>query len=216
MRPCVLNLMYRLPHSQQALCFRGAAAYASVGLEQNMINSITKPLFEFLKLTPRYLIALGITAAFMLFSTESILKNLGIYDFAQNYRHWLSFVLILSSAILIVTVVIEITKWPKRWWRKRKFYNRMTERLNCLTENEKQILRFYIGQQSKTNTLRIDDGIVQGLESAGIIYRATSLGNMLEGFAYNISDFAWDYLNMNHHLLEGITNTCRTDKRRLW
>jgi hypothetical protein len=181
-----------------------------------MIESITKPLFEFLKLAPRYLVALGIAAAVLLFSPESILKNLALYDLTQKYRHWISFVFIFSSALLIVTVIIEITKWTKRWWSERKFYNRMSERLNTLTEEEKQILRFYIAQQSKTNVLRLDDGIVQGLVSSGIIYRAASVGNMLEGFAYNISDFAWDSLNVYPHLLEGTTNTYRTDKRKRW
>lgn len=181
-----------------------------------MIESFTKPFLELLKLTPRYLVALGAASAFLLFSPDNILKALSIYDFAQNYRPWLSIVLIIATALLIVTIAIEITKWIKRWWYEKKFYNRMHERLNSLTENEKQILRFYIAQQSKTNVLRLDDGIVQGLVSQGIIYRATSLGNMLEGFAYNISDFAWDYLNLYPHLLEGTTNTCRTDKVRRW
>ena len=169
-----------------------------------------------MKLTPRYLIALGIVAAFLFFSPESILKNLAIHDFAQNYRSWISFIFILSSVLLIVTVIIEITKWTKRWWRERKFYNHMSDRLNSLTEDEKQILRFYIAKQTKTNVLRLDDGIVQGLVSAGIIYRAASVGNLLEGFSYNISDVAWDYLNVYPHLLEGTTNTYRTDKRKRW
>lgn len=90
----------------------------------------------------------------------------------------------------------------------------MSERLDSLTEDEKQILRFYIAEQTKSNVLRIDDGIVQGLVSTGIIYRAASVGNMLEGFSYNLSDFAWNYLSVYPHLLEGTTNTYRTDKRK--
>lgn len=188
---------------------------ANVG--HKMIDSITKTLLEFLKLTPRYLVSLGIAAAFLLFCPENILKNLSIFDFTQNYRHWLSITLILSSTLLIVTIAIQITNWVKKWLRNRKFYKSMTERLHRLTEHEKQILRFYIVQQSKTNVLRFDDGIVNGLESQGIIYRAASVGNLIEGVAYNICDFAWNYLNVYPHLLNGTTNTYRTDKRLpLW
>ncbi len=163
-----------------------------------MIESITKPLLEFLKLTPRYLIALGAASAFLLFCPENILQKLSIYDFSQNYRPWFSIILILSSALLMVTIAMEILKKAKRWWRERKFYNHMSEHLNSLTEDEKQILRVYIAEQTKSNVLRIDDGIVQGLVSAGIIYRAASVGTMLEGFAYNIGDFAWNYFNLYH------------------
>jgi hypothetical protein len=151
---------------------------------------------------------------FCFFGPENIFKKLSIYDFTQNYRPWLSIVFILASAPLIVTIAIEITKWAKRWWRERQFYNRMSERLDSLTEDGKQILRFYIAEQTRSNVLRIDDGIVQGLVSAGIIYRAASVGNMLEGFSYNISDFAWNYLCVNPHLREGTTSKYRTDKRK--
>ena len=93
----------------------------------------------------------------------------------------------------------------------------MTERLNRLTEDEKQILRFYLAENTRANMLRIEDGVVQGLKADGIIFQSASLGNVLEGFAHNISDFAWDYLHINPHLLDGTTNTYRTDKRRrLW
>ena len=90
----------------------------------------------------------------------------------------------------------------------------MTKRLHSLTEDEKQILRFYIAENTRANTLRIEDGVVQGLISDRIIYQSASLGSILDGFAHNINDFAWDYLHVNPHLLEGTTNTCRTDKRR--
>ena len=65
--------------------------------------------------------------------------------------------------------------------------------------------------------LRIEDGVVQGLKSDRIIYQSASLGNVLEGFAHNINDFAWDSLHANPDLLEGTTNKYRTDKReRYW
>ena len=89
-------------------------------------------------------------------------------------------------------------------------------RLHRLTEDEKQILRFYFAKGTKANVLRFDDGVVQGLASAGIIYMSAPIGNMFEGFAYNISDFAWDYLHEHKELLAGTTNTSRTDKRSIF
>lgn len=45
------------------------------------------------------------------------------------------------------------------------------------------------------------------------IYQSASTGNILEGFAHNISDFVWDHLHVCPNLLAGSTNSYRTDKR---
>jgi len=182
-----------------------------------MFSEIAKSVLEFLKLAPRYLIALGIFAAFLLFSPESLLKHLGVFDFTQNNRPWLGIIFIASVALFGVSICADILNWIKRWWWRRKEFQRITKRLHRLTEDEKQILRFYIAENTRANTLSIEDGIVQELVAERIIFRSASVGNMLEGFAHNISDIAWDYLHLYPQLLEGNTNTYRTDKRReLW
>jgi len=182
-----------------------------------MFAEIAKSFFEFLKLAPRYFIAFGIIAAFLLFSSEKTLKHLSVFEFAQNYRPVIGLVLIVTVPLFIVSIFTDVFTVIRNWWRERKYYREMTERLNRLTEDEKQILRYYFAKETRANTLRIDDGAVQGLVSEGIIYRSASVGNMVEGFAHNISDFAWNYLYVNLHLLEGSTNTYRTDKRiPLW
>jgi hypothetical protein len=88
------------------------------------------------------------------------------------------------------------------------------DKLNSLTEDEKQILRYYIAKDTRTNVLRVDDGVVQGLVAAGIIYRSANVGNILEGFAHNITDLAWDYLYVHRDVLQGTTDLYRTDTRR--
>ncbi|MBN1822985.1 MAG: superinfection exclusion B family protein [Endomicrobiales bacterium] len=178
----------------------------------NMIESITKLILEFVKLAPRYLFALGAASAFLLFGPEPILKYLSIFDFTHTYRTWISILFILALATSITTIAVESISIVKRCITDWIFLKNMRKHLYVLTEEEKQILRFYIAKQSKTNVLRIDDGIVQGLAFKGIIYQSTSLGTMLEGFAYNINDFAWKYLNKHPNLLQGNTNTYRTDK----
>jgi hypothetical protein len=60
--------------------------------------------------------------------------------------------------------------------------------------------------------LKVNDGVVQGLVADHIIYRTTSIGTLLEGFAHNITDFAWDYIHANPQVLQGTTNFYRTDK----
>jgi hypothetical protein len=172
-----------------------------------------KTFLEFLKLAPRYLIALGVMAAFLLFIDERLLKFIGVLEFAQSYRPVLGLTLIVTGALFLVSIAADGWALAKGWWRRRGFYRRIADRLNSLTEDEKQILRYYFAEQTRANSLRIDDGVVQGLVAEGIIYRSASVGNMLDGFAHNISDIAWEYLQAHPHLLNGTTNTYRTDKK---
>jgi Super-infection exclusion protein B len=181
-----------------------------------MFTEIAKTFIEFLKLAPRYLIALGVIAAILLFAREEFLKLIGVFELAQKNRSVLGLTLLVSVSLFTISIGADGVSIVKSWRRKLRFYERVSDRLNCLTEDEKQILRFYIARQTRANVLRYDDGVVQGLVSEGIIYRSASLGNMVKGFAHNIHDFVWDYLNVHPHLLEGTTHTCRTDKRELY
>lgn len=174
---------------------------------------IAKTFLEFLRLAPRYLVALGVMAAVLLFPERQFLERIGVAEFAENNRPLLGLTLIVTSALFAATVAAEALAFVKAWRVRQRGYRRITERLQCLTEDEKQILRYYIAENTRANTLRIDDGVVQGLRANGIIRRSASMGNALEGFAHNISDFAWDYLHEHPHLLEGTTDTYRTDKR---
>ena len=176
-----------------------------------------KSALELLKLAPRYLIAIGVAAAFLLFGSEPFLTRLGLKKFTEDYRAWLGLAFVSTISLFAIYIAGEIVAFFGRKIRKRKFQKSVAERLQRMTEDEKQILRFYVAKNTRSNVLRVDDGVVQGLIADGIIFRSASLGNMLEGFAHNISDFAWDYIHSNPGLLAGTTNTYRSDKREgMW
>jgi len=177
-----------------------------------MIAEITKTILEALKLAPRYLIAFAVFAGFLLFSRDELLKKIGVLDFTQNNRPWLGITLVAACSLFGVYVASVILNTIKRWWRSRNECNRIMKRLKLLTEDEKQILRYYLTKNTRANTLRIEDGVVQELVSERIIYRSASVGNAMEGFAHNIGDFVWNYIHVYPEILEGTTNTYRTDK----
>ena len=178
-----------------------------------MVAELAKTLLEFLKLAPRFIFALGIAAGTMLFVSDHFLKRIGLTEFVQKYRFALGLILVLSAALLAVSSVLWVLGTIKGWWHTRRFHKNVIKRLNTLTEDEKQILRYYLANDTRANMLRCDDGIVQGLVEDGIIYQSASIGNILEGFAHNISDFVWDYLHVYPDVLAGNTNVFRTDKR---
>ncbi|MGJ0484100.1 MAG: superinfection exclusion B family protein [Methylomicrobium sp.] len=170
-------------------------------------------IIQALKLAPRYLIAISIFSGILIFASDKTAKLLGIYQFTQDYHQWIGITFIATISLIAIDWGIKISAVVRNMVRSVKFKKRIIQCLHTLTEEEKQILRYYLAKQSKTNTLRTDDGIVNTLVAKGIIYRSANHGNLLEGFSHNINELAWDYLNINHGLLDGTTNTYRTDKR---
>lgn len=75
--------------------------------------------------------------------------------------------------------------------------------LHELTPDEKSYLAAYVLDDVNTQYMQIDDGIAGGLNAKGIIYRASNVGDMLRGWAYNIQPWAKDYLREHPHLLDG-------------
>ena len=144
---------------------------------------------------------------------EKSLKQIGVSTFADEYRPILGLCLIVTVSLFIVSIGADSLSSAKRWWRKQHFKRGVINRLNRLNEDEKQILRYYYAHQMRANSLRVDDGVVQELVAEGIIYRSAQVGDIVEGFAHNISDVAWDYLNKHPDLLVGKTNTYRNDSR---
>ena len=170
-------------------------------------------IIEFLKLTPRYLVALWLPTAVILFAPPQFNQRLGISKFTDDYRFWIGIVFLVTSTLFITHTLTPAFAWIREAMRVHIIAKNMKRYLRGLTEDEKQILRFYIRKETKTNYLRITNGVAQGLVARGIIRRVTDIGDQLEGFAHNICDLAWDYLNEHHTLLDGTTTICKTDSR---
>lgn len=178
-----------------------------------MLAEIFKSTIDLLKLAPRYLIAITLITGALLFIPGRWLEHIGLQEFASNYRQWLGFGFLVSLILWLVSIATTIWEWIAGMRFRHSVNKRVIQKLSNLTEDEKQILRYYIAKNTRANMLKVDDGVVQGLVRDRIIYRSASMGNLIEGFAHNISNSAWDHLHANPQLLNGTTNSYRTDKR---
>jgi len=81
--------------------------------------------------------------------------------------------------------------------------NRATQiqMLMMLTDQEKDLLKAYFLQNTKTQFFSDMDGVAIGLQKNGILYLASKLG-MGFRFPYNIENWAWEYLSKHQELLE--------------
>jgi hypothetical protein len=177
-----------------------------------MMNEIIKTAIEFLKLAPHYLTTVALISGALLFAPAPWLEHLGTTSLVTENRQWLGLAFITSTVLCLVAWTTSLWRWLRKSAARRSRHKHTLRRLHELTEDEKQILRYFLAKNTRANTLRLDDGVVQGLVRAGIIYRSAAIGNLLEGFAHNISDVAWDYLHEHPELLLGATNTYRNDE----
>jgi len=156
---------------------------------------------NWLKLSPKYLVAISIATGAILFAPDSLITSLGMTEIKTTYKPWIGLGFIISASLLIANSSFYTFKWVKTRLTWRKNLAKCQSYLNDLTSDELEILREYIGTQSKTQYLPIDSGVVQGLVNNKIIYRSANVGDIVDGWAFNIQPWAWDYLNVNLHLL---------------
>lgn len=170
-----------------------------------------KPLLDALKLSPRYFVALAALSGFVLFAPQQALEFLGIAQLAEDHRAVLGAVFLVSCTLSAMALCAWCVRLVAGVRAQRKMQAMVTKRLSSLTEDEKQILRYYIGHQTRTNYLDISDGVVQGLISARILFRAAAVSREYTVFAVNISAQAWQMLNEDQSMLIGSTNIARID-----
>lgn len=158
-------------------------------------------LLDWIKLSPRYLFVLALVFGLLLFGPDVLLNKLGVVPFVDKFRMYVGIGFLLFSALYVVAIIHLIYTLSKDKVAERAMIKVQKKRLQNLTNEEKRILGSYIANQVRTQSLAFNNGTVNELHQLGFIYLASNLGHGLEYFPYNITPWAWDYLNKNIHLL---------------
>jgi hypothetical protein len=156
---------------------------------------------DWIKLSPKYLSPIVIVSGFLLFAKSSWLEIFGLVELVVKYRPYIGGIFLLATALLLSHWLISLYEWfaKRRLWSKR--LKGAKQHLHNLTHEEREILRAYIGGNTRTQKLPIESGVVSGLEWQYIIIKASNIGDFLDGWAYNIQPWAWDYLHKHPDLI---------------
>ena len=119
----------------------------------------------FLKLPSRILFAVAMATGIVLFGSDSFIDHLGLMSARDEYRAWLGWLCLLSTSVVIAHGLFVGVPAAWRWGRHRWNMRRLRHRLHALTEEEKNILRFYISNQTRAQDLDFTDGVVARLEA---------------------------------------------------
>lgn len=177
-----------------------------------MIEAFSGFLSSIKQTSPTIFSGLVVASGIVLFSSSHLIDEIGLTDFREQNKAYIGACFVLSLSILASQASIKIFQIFKSMIlkrRKRKSKeNELARRkrdLARLTPDEKAYLAPYILDQKTTQYFLIEDGIKGSLEAKAIIYRASNVGDMMDGWAYNIQPWAKDHLESNPQLLEGYT-----------
>lgn len=149
-----------------------------------------------------FLFVLSTVSGIILFSKFDFITNSKIIRKNSEYRDWVYVIFIFSSIGFLTQVIIEIYKYVEKKIHDKRLQDRMQQQLNNLTNDEFKILSSYIKQNTKTQYLRMEDGVVNGLVQAHIIYRSSNLGDSVKHtWPYNVQPWVWDYLYKHPEIL---------------
>ncbi|WP_166212979.1 super-infection exclusion protein B [Cognatiluteimonas telluris] len=156
------------------------------------------------KLPQRVLWALLLIAGLVLWGPGWFVSGLGLEAFIATYRMWLGVVFLLFLAATLPTPIQWVATKAWEWLKERRGMKARRARLHDLSSDEKEVLRYYLTNNVRTQTLDCADGIAPALERAWIIYRASNVSQGYTDFAYNIQQWALDYIREHPEVLDAV------------
>lgn len=173
-------------------------------------------LLNWLKLPKHLAWPLVIVSALLLWGPGEFKSGLGLQPFIDEYRKWLGVVFLFFLVLGLQPIVPFLTKKVIDRYNKKKeeeeeakkekeAKKQAEKKLKNLTPEEKEILRYYINNNTRSQDLNIQNGVVSKLLSDGFIYLASqvSYGGMRGSFTFpvNINDLVWAYIHKNPEVL---------------
>lgn len=165
----------------------------------------------FRKVPAAFLVAIVSVLGSILFLPDEAAKVLAVNVFRENYRVFIGPTFLLAVSFLLA----RLFTFLKQGRIERQNLATKQQRLHCLTPEEKGYLIRYIEGQQNTIYVGLDDGIMSGLIAKGITYRASNMGDLLNGFAFNLHSWAREFLELTPGVLDGYKGTPMTPKQKM-
>lgn len=175
-----------------------------------MLEALTGFLSGLKQASPALLLGFALASGLMLFTPDSFVATLGLDAFRHANKPYIGGTFVVSLAILLAQSLFHLGASIKSLFAKREARRKAAQaeaarhkELHELTPDEKAYLVPYIFGDENTQYFLIEDGVAGGLTAKRIIYQASKIGSIVDGWAFNIQPWAKAYLKANPELLEG-------------
>lgn len=169
-------------------------------------------LIELLKLPIIIIFTVAVSAGILIYSSNCFLERIGLsklINIKKDQGEFISLVFLVSLVFFINSLLSSPSKSLSNKIKTKAnvllVINRSKKYLRKLTIEEKQVLKPYLEKPTRTQSLPVGSGVVMGLERAHII-RISAQASMMDErgivWDYNLTDWAWNYLNKHPKLLD--------------
>jgi len=185
-------------------------------------------ILSWLKLPKNLAWPLTIVSGLLLWGPKAFKIGLGLQPFIDTYRDWIGIVFLFFLVLGLQTIVSFIYEITIEKFREKKrkeeaekidqitkeergrvaqeIEERAERDITSLTSDEKNILRYFLANNTRSQDLNYQNGSVALLTQLSFIHRAANVSYGGQkgsfNFPYNISNWAWDYINSHPEVLE--------------
>lgn len=150
-------------------------------------------------------IGILILSSLLIFLPEQAINTIGLKNISEEYKLHVGLLFLFSISFFAAYCLNGLWKVFLGVWlhEKGKIFFLKREAKN-LTFEEKQILKIFIENKTRSANFSMKNGVVLGLQQRGFIVRAGNLGTDSHSmsFPFSIQPWAWQHLNNNPELLE--------------
>ncbi len=170
---------------------------------------------DWVKLSPKHLTSILIATSLILFGPLDLLKKIGLDKILDDFKLWVGLIWIDSLSLLMVYPIEYLIKLGRKKFMLFVLIESRKKRMNSLTPKEKDILRSYLENDSRTQAFPIQDGAVIELCNESILSRVSDIGYTGSYlFPFNIEPWAWNYLKNNSDLLDELSSVKSENKNQ--
>jgi hypothetical protein len=176
------------------------------------VDKFLSNLTDWYKFPPRILFAITVVCGVFLFGGSDFFKTLGLDTIQYQGRPYFGLGFLLFGALFISFPITEGSKWFYKWLKQKNDQQQKKSAFKkwfaYLTPAQTIILRSFIENNTRSQSLNCADGEVNELKNAGIIYLPTNITFFdryrLDGMYadFNIQPWVWDYLKKHPETLK--------------
>lgn len=149
------------------------------------VNISFKDFLEIFKLPPSIASYFVIASGTILFSPDSFIKKLYLYDFKIKYGFWIGLIFVISSVILIVLIVGYLIEKITSPIKNKKLKEARTKLLLEFDHDKVSKIRWAIRAKDNTICLPINNGTTQILQHYSILTPASGTNIVDENLEIN-------------------------------
>lgn len=153
------------------------------------------------KISPRVAASVFLFCVVILLLPVRVIAWLDLASVMRTYRTALSLALLGTGTYLATYVLHSLWKHSIGYIQHKRALVRGKDRMRHLSFDEKKVLQSYLKHRALTRRWNLGSGVVNGLVADGILFRASQVGSKIEGFAYNVHRWAYEYLSQHPDLV---------------